>query len=133
MPSKKFHLNEVRINRVELDKFPVLVAQGPGLSQRHTLLLQRKIIETFHHPAISSGSALAIVTDKIKPNDYWTFLTSQDLSGYSKVATTFGQLDFRMRRRLLGAILGYYGRQKYIFQEGFLAIPQKSHRQLVRR
>ena len=121
MPSNEFHLNEVRIDRSKLDRFPVLIAEGLGLSQRHAFLLQRKITQTFHAPAISHGGSLAVVlTDGFKPGDYWYFLDSEDLKGYAKVSTTFGRQTFRMRRRLMGAILGYHSRQQNIFQEGFL-------------
>lgn len=121
MPSNKFHLNEMRVNRAALDRFPILIAEGLGLSQRHAFLLQRKITQTFHTPAISFEGSLAIIlTDSFKPNDYWDFLASEELKDYSKVATTFGRQIFKMRRRLLGAILGYCGRQQNIFQEGFL-------------
>ena len=70
MPSNEFHLNEVRIDRSKLDRFPVLIAEGLGLSQRHAFLLQRKITQTFHAPAISHGGSLAVVlTDGFKPGD----------------------------------------------------------------
>jgi hypothetical protein len=121
MPSNKFHLNEVRIDRSELDKFPVLIAEGLGLSQRHAFLLQRKIAQVFHTPAISfSGSLATILTDELTPSDYWGFLDSEDLKGYTRLPTTFGRQTLRTRRRLLSAILGYHSRQKKIFQEGFL-------------
>jgi len=117
----KFHLNEARILRTALDKFPVLVAEGLSLSQRHAFDIQRRIISTLNAPAISFGSSIAIILpDPLKPADFWAILSSEDLRGYSKQSTTFGQLRFSGRRRLLGAILGHYGRKQNVFQEGFL-------------
>jgi hypothetical protein len=122
MPSDKFHLNGARIDRPALDKFPVLVAEGLGLSQRHAFLLQRKIVQALQAPAISHGKSLAVVlTGEFEPSDYWDLLDSEGLKGYTKEPTTFGQQTFKMRRRLLGAIVGHHGRQQNIFQEGFLA------------
>jgi hypothetical protein len=122
MPSDKFHLNGVRIDRPALDKFPVLVAEGLGLSQRHAFLLQRKIVQALQAPAISHGKSLAVVlTGEFEPSDYWDLLDSEGLKGYTKELTTFGQQTFKMRRRLLGAVVGHHGRQQNIFQEGFLA------------
>lgn len=122
MPSDKFHLNRVRIDRSALDRFPILVAEGLHLSQRHAFLLQRKIIQALQAPTISHGRFLAVVlTGEFEPSDYWNLLDSEGLEGYTKVLTTFGQQTFRTRRRILGAIVGHYGRQHSIFQEGFLA------------
>jgi hypothetical protein len=121
MSSNKFHLNEARVDRSVLDRFPLLVAEGLGLSQRHAFLLQRKIAQTLQVPTISHRKSLAVVrTGGFEPSEYWDLLGSEGLKGYTKVSTTFGRQPLKMRRRLMGAILGYHGRQQGIFQEGFL-------------
>lgn len=121
MASNKFCLNEARIARSELDRVPVLIAEGLGLSQRHSFLLQRKIARNLDIPAISLGGSLAVApTAKLTSRDYWNYLESESLEGFTRLTTTFGRLSFRMRRRLLGAILGHNGREHGVFQEGFL-------------
>lgn len=121
MPSHNFHLNEARIDRAALDRFAVLVAGGLSLSQRHTLLLQRKALQTLRAPAVSHGKALAVVqTGEFDPSDYWSLLDTGGVTGYTKASSTFGRQNFGMRRRLLGAILAYQGRARNIYQEGFL-------------
>jgi hypothetical protein len=121
LSSKKFHLNEVRIDRSTLDKLPILVAEGLGLSQRHAFLLQRKITQSLQIPVISHGKSLAIVPiNNLNPGEYWAFLEDEGIKGFTKLSTTFGRQTFRIKRRLMGAILNYSHEKSNIFQQGFL-------------